>query len=98
MLEDPFEFPIYPMKLMQWIQERLNEKGHIRWLKPSRAMMNWICDIFAAPKHYKQDDAYAMYIKGLLKEYKEAPDERLPFTMNHIVTYIKSLISKINRS
>ena len=90
-LEDPFEFPICPYKLMHWIQLKVNDRGSIKSLDQWTAAINWICQIRGVSPSYKLNPEYVRYKKGLNKLYKEGKDHRLPFQLKHISFYIKKL-------
>ena len=95
-LEDPFEFPICPYKLMHWIQLKVNDRGNIKSLDQWTAAINWICQIRGVPPTYKLHPEYVRYKNGLNKLYKEGKDHRLPFQLRHISFYIKKLWNTTN--
>ena len=89
--EDPFEFPMKPLKLILWIQSRFEDAGNIKSLRTWTATINWLCDIVGDPKLYKKDLEYSRYIKALKKQHQEGADQRQPFLVDHISNYIQSL-------
>ena len=88
-IEDPFEFN--PIKICYWIQSRVEDLNSIASLGQWTAMLNWICEIKGVTPDYQTDAGYIKYMSSLKKAYQEGKDHRLPFTLEHIKVYIKSL-------
>ncbi len=87
--EDPMKLPCEPELAVFFLADRVAHTGSIGSIKNWSAMLNWIHELAGVKKEYKKSDLYINYKRALAIEYPHKADPRLPFKIEHILTYTK---------